>query len=162
MQSVDKLIYGVNIKSITTDNGSEFYDWKRFKRSIYSAKEDIDVYFCHSYASWEKGGVENFNGLIRKDYSKDFDFSTISQDEIDNEIKKINEIYRETLGYHSAKERYNELSLINWIVFIKRRRVHDNNHMKSLNTRYTNIFHYRYLHKNLLVLYNLFCENLEK
>ena len=99
---------------IKTDNGSEFYDWKRFKRSIYSAKEDIDVYFCHSYASWEKGGVENFNGLIRKDYSKDFDFSTISQDEIDNEIKKINEIYRETLRYYSAKERYNELSLINW------------------------------------------------
>ena len=89
MQSVDKLIYGVNIKSITTDNGSEFYDWKRFKRSIYNAKDDINVYFCHSYASWEKGGVENFNGLIRKIYPKGFDFSTISQDEIDNEIKKI-------------------------------------------------------------------------
>ena len=114
MQSVNKLIYGVNIKSITTDNGSEFYDWKRFKRSIYNAKDDINVYFCHSYASWEKGGVENFNGLIRKIYPKGFDFSTISQDEIDNEIKKINEIYRETLGFHSAKERYNELSLINW------------------------------------------------
>ena len=27
LQSVDKLIYGVNIKLITTDNGSEFYDW---------------------------------------------------------------------------------------------------------------------------------------
>ena len=114
MQSVDKLIYGVNIKSITTDNGSEFYDWKRFKRSIYNAKDDINVYFCHSYASWEKGGVENFNWLIRKIYPKGFDFSTISQDEIDNEIKKINEIYRETLRFHSAKERYNESSLINW------------------------------------------------
>ena len=32
LQSADKLIYGVNIKLITTDNGSEFYDWKRFKR----------------------------------------------------------------------------------------------------------------------------------
>ena len=26
LQSIDRLIYGVNIKSITTDNGSEFYD----------------------------------------------------------------------------------------------------------------------------------------
>ena len=26
LQNTDKLIYGVNIKSITTDNGSEFYD----------------------------------------------------------------------------------------------------------------------------------------
>ena len=107
MQIVDKLIYGVNIKSITTNNGSEFYDWKRFKRSIYNAKYNINVYFSHSYASWEKGGVENFNGLIRKIYPKGFDFfenfnglirkiypkgfdfSTISQDEIDNEIKKL-------------------------------------------------------------------------
>ena len=89
-----------------------------FKYPVYirvkEFKANIDVYFCHSYASWEKGGVENFNGLIRKIYPKGFDFSTISQDEIDNEIKKINEIYRETLGFHSAKERYNELSLINW------------------------------------------------
>ena len=114
LQSVDKLIYGVNIKPITTDNGSEFYDWKRFKRSIYNAKDDINVYFCHSYASWEKGGVENFNRLIRTTCPKGFDFETITQEEIDKQINKINEIYRETLGYYSAKERYNELSLINW------------------------------------------------
>ncbi|MBQ2349434.1 MAG: IS30 family transposase [Mycoplasma sp.] len=91
-----------------------------FKYPVYirvkEFKTNIDVYFCHSYASWEKGGVENFNGLIRKIYPKGFDFSTISQDEIDNEIKKINEIYRETLRFHSAKERYNELSLINWVL----------------------------------------------
>ena len=114
LQSIDRLIYGVNIKSITTDNGSEFYDWKKFKKSIYNSKDDIDVYFCHSYASWEKGGVENFNGLIRNIYPKGFDFETITQEEIDKQINKINEIYRETLGYYSAKERYNELSLINW------------------------------------------------
>ena len=38
----------------------------------------------------KKSGVENFNGLIRKIYPKGFDFSTISQDEIDNEIKTLN------------------------------------------------------------------------
>jgi IS30 family transposase len=26
LQEINKLIYGLNIKSITTDNGSEFYD----------------------------------------------------------------------------------------------------------------------------------------
>ena len=114
LQSVDKLIYGVNIKSITTDNGSEFYDWKKFKKSICNSKDDIGVYFCHSYVSWEKSGVENFNGLIGKIYPKGFDFETITQEETHKQINKINEIYRETLGLHSAKERYNELSLINW------------------------------------------------
>ena len=46
-----------NFLGLNPDNVSEFYDWKRFKRSIYNVKDDIDVYFCHSYASWEKGGV---------------------------------------------------------------------------------------------------------
>ena len=45
-----------------------------FKYPVYirvkEFKANIDVYFCHSYASWEKGGVENFNGLIRKIYPK--------------------------------------------------------------------------------------------
>ena len=31
LQSIDKLIYGVNIKSITTDNGSEFMTEKGLK-----------------------------------------------------------------------------------------------------------------------------------
>ena len=43
LQSVDKLIYGVNIKSITTDNGSEFYDWKRFKNQ-YTTQKMILMY----------------------------------------------------------------------------------------------------------------------
>ena len=114
MQENDRLIYGVNIKSITTDNGSEFYDWKRFKRSIYNKKDNIDIYFCHSYASWEKGGVENFNSLIRKIYPKGFDFSVITQDEINKQIDKINGIYRETLEFKTATESYNDLCLINW------------------------------------------------
>ena len=51
---------------------------------------------------------------IRTVYPKGFDFSTISQNEIDNQIKKINGIYWEILGFYSAKEKYNELALINW------------------------------------------------
>ena len=89
LQSVDKLIYGVNIKSITTNNGSEFYDWKRFKRSIYNAKYNINVYFSHSYASWEKGGVENFNGLIRKIYQKVLIFLQYRKMKLIMKLKKL-------------------------------------------------------------------------
>ena len=53
---------------------------KNLENPYIMSKDDIDVYFCHSYASWEKSGVENFNGLIRKIYPKGFDFSTITQD----------------------------------------------------------------------------------
>ena len=89
LQSIDRLIYGVNIKSITTNNGSEFYDWKRFKRSIYNAKYNINVYFSHSYASWEKGGVENFNGLIRKIYQKVLIFLQYRKMKLIMKLKKL-------------------------------------------------------------------------
>ena len=79
----------LNIKSITTDNDLEFYDWKRFKRSTYNAKDDIDVYFCHSYASWEKGGVENFNKLIRTTYPKGFDFLQYRKIKLIMKLKKL-------------------------------------------------------------------------
>ena len=113
LQEINKLIYGINIKSITTDNGSEFYDWRKFKRSINNHNDDINVYFCHSYCAWEKGGVEHFNSMIRKIYPKGFDFTLVSQEDIYNKINKINGIYRESLNFKTAFEVYNNLCQIN-------------------------------------------------
>ena len=53
LQIVDKLIYGVNIKSITTDNGSEFYDWKRFKNQ-YTTQKMILMYIFATHMLHEK------------------------------------------------------------------------------------------------------------
>ena len=39
-------------------------------------------YFCKPYHSWEKGTVENINGLIRRFFSKGTDFDTISEEQI--------------------------------------------------------------------------------
>ena len=53
------------VKSITTDNGSEFVDEKAL-RSITGA----DIYYCHPYHAWEKGLVENTIGLFRYFFPK--------------------------------------------------------------------------------------------
>jgi IS30 family transposase len=39
-------------------------------------------YFCKPYSSWEKGGVENFNGLVRQYYPKGVDLSKVDQAEM--------------------------------------------------------------------------------
>jgi len=31
---------------------------------------NVQYYFCHPYASWEKGTVENLNGLLRQYFPK--------------------------------------------------------------------------------------------
>ena len=53
------------------------------------------------------------NTINRSNVAKKVGFLTISQDEIDNQIKKINGIYRESLMFKCANENYNELCQIN-------------------------------------------------
>jgi len=49
-------------KSITFDNGGEFAKHKRVKEAY-----KMSAWFCHAYASWQKGAVENVNGRLRRD-----------------------------------------------------------------------------------------------
>lgn len=60
------------VKSITYDNGFENKD-----HSIINNALQINSFFCHPYHSWEKGTVENTNGLIRRYLPKKTDFDKI-------------------------------------------------------------------------------------
>jgi IS30 family transposase len=84
LQIKGTVTYGFDIKSITTDNGSEFWGWNEFCKSIHSSKNNIDIYFVHLYCASDKGGVENCNEQIRYKYPKGTDFSKISEKSIDN------------------------------------------------------------------------------
>lgn len=64
-------------KSVTLDNGIEFKCHEDVK-----SKLKIDTYFCQPYHSWEKGLVENVNGLIRCYLPKKIDLSEVSDKEI--------------------------------------------------------------------------------
>jgi IS30 family transposase len=48
------------LKSITTDNDILFRYHKKLETAL-----GVPIYFCHPYSSWEKGGIENFNGGAR-------------------------------------------------------------------------------------------------
>ena len=49
------------LKTITTDNGKEFS-----AHEIISEALGVDVFFTDPYSSWQKGAIENANGLIRQ------------------------------------------------------------------------------------------------
>ena len=61
-----------NIKSITYDNGLEFSQHEKINKEL-----NIQSYFCKPYASYEKGTVENINGLIRRFFPKGTDFDKV-------------------------------------------------------------------------------------
>ena len=56
------------------------------------------------YASWQRGTNENTNGLIREFYPKKYNFSGITQDDLNKVVAKINNRPRRCLGYKTPNE----------------------------------------------------------
>jgi IS30 family transposase len=81
-------------KSITWDNGSEGVCHAKIRDGY-----NIDTYFCDPYASWQKGGVENLNGLIREYLPRETDMTTITDEDIYLIQEKLNNRPRKKLGY---------------------------------------------------------------
>lgn len=90
-------------RSITTDNGSEFLQYEELTKSIYGGKR-FDVYYCHSYAAWEKGTNENHNRMIRRWYPKGTDFSRVSKKDIAELQDWMNNYPRKILGWKTPKQ----------------------------------------------------------
>jgi len=62
------------------------------------------TYFCDAYASWQKGGVENANGRIRRWLPRGMDLEDFSEDNIQEISMTINLTPRKCLGYRSPVE----------------------------------------------------------
>lgn len=91
--------YRNTIKSITYDNGHEFS-----KHEIVNKALNTKSYFCKPYHSWEKGTVENINGLIRRFFPKGTNFDRISKEEIAYVEDWINNRPMKILGYKTPNE----------------------------------------------------------
>lgn len=77
---------GLPVRTITTDNGTEFAEHELIARELGTT-----VYFAHPYSSWEKGAIENMNGLIRQYIPKKADFNGISDRYVKLIMKKLND-----------------------------------------------------------------------
>lgn len=86
-------------KSITSDNGTEF----RGQRDI-APLFDRGYFFCHPYASHERGTNENTNGLIRDFFPKKTDFATLAEDDIQKAEYLLNTRPRKRLKYRTPLE----------------------------------------------------------
>jgi len=95
VQAVTRVHERYRTNSLTYDNGIE---------NRWHEKTKIDSYFCDPYSSWQKGGVENANKMIRRFFPKGTDFSQVLQKEIDCVVSIINHKPRRILGYRTALE----------------------------------------------------------
>lgn len=92
-----------NLKTLTVDRGKEFAGYLELEEEL-----KVDVFFADPYSSWQRGTNENTNGLIREFFPKKFDFSTITQDDVDIVENILNNRPRKCLGYKTPLEAFNE------------------------------------------------------
>jgi transposase, IS30 family len=64
------------------------------------------TYFCDAYASWQKGGVENANGRIRRWLPRTADLDTMTQADIQEIAVTLNLTPRKCLGFRSPVEAF--------------------------------------------------------
>jgi len=89
----------LNVDSMTNDNGIEFG-----QQADLEIKLKAPVFFCHPYSSWERGTVENTNGLIRQVFPKKTNFDKVTNDELQQVENMLNFRPRKTLNYETPHE----------------------------------------------------------
>ena len=85
--------------TFTTDNDILFRHHNELARLL-----GVKIYFCHPYRSWEKGSIENVNGVIRRTVPKGSDISRYSRQFLANLERKLNNRFMKCLNYATPAE----------------------------------------------------------
>jgi IS30 family transposase len=100
---VTNRLKGEVVVSVTADNGPENSEHKKISKQL-----SADFFFCHPYHSWEKGTVENRNGVIRRYLPRTTDLDDWTQRELDEIADDINNTPMKCLGFQTPNEVYSQ------------------------------------------------------
>lgn len=97
--AMEEVASGLHCKSLTLDNGIENKDHELLAKNM-----SIDVFFCDPYSSWQKGSVENVNGIVRRFIPKGANIDDYSDEEIQMIEDYINSKPKKCLSYKTPYE----------------------------------------------------------
>ena len=86
-------------RSLTYDRGTENTEYKQTEKLL-----ECDSYFCDPYSSWQKGSVEQVIGFIRQYFPKGISFSEVSEHQIREVERKLNNRPMKCLGWRTPSE----------------------------------------------------------
>lgn len=89
-------------RTVTFDNGTEF------ARHYELNPAGIATYFCDPHAPWQKGGIENAIGRMRRFLPRKTDLAQINDDLFTNCIISYNNTPRRCLGWKTPAETFND------------------------------------------------------
>jgi transposase, IS30 family len=88
-----------HLKSITFDQGSEFNKYQWIKECF-----GTEIYFCEPASPYQKGAIENGNGVIRAELPRSYDMATLKQKHVAQLVNEINNRPLKCLGYKTPQE----------------------------------------------------------
>jgi IS30 family transposase len=86
-------------RSITFDNGSEFS-----KHYLLRSHHGIQTWFCDTHSPWQKGGIENAIGRLRRMLPRKTDLDLVSPSTLMQFIDRYNNTPRKCLGFKTPNE----------------------------------------------------------
>jgi IS30 family transposase len=91
-------------KSLTIDNGTEFALHYRLTDQL-----GIDTFFCDTHSPWQKGGIENAIGRLRKRLPRKTDLNTLSSRDVTDIVNAYNHTPRKCLDFQTPAEAFSKL-----------------------------------------------------
>jgi IS30 family transposase len=91
-------------RSITFDNGTEFASHQMLREQL-----NIETFFCEPHAPWQKGGVENAIGRLRRDLPRKTNLDSLSPDQIIAAARRYNHTPRQCLDFQTPAEVFSKL-----------------------------------------------------
>lgn len=92
------------VKTMTYDQGSEMAEHAKL-----AVNANIKVYFADKHSPWQKGAIENANGLLRQYLPKGTSLAPYTQAQLDVIAEKLNNRPRECLNWKTPNEVWAEL-----------------------------------------------------
>jgi IS30 family transposase len=86
-------------RSLTFDNGTEFALHYQLTDRL-----DMQTFFCDPHSPWQKGGIENAIGRIRRPLPRKTDLATIDQATLDRITQNYNHTPRRCLAFRTPQE----------------------------------------------------------
>jgi IS30 family transposase len=88
-------------RSITFDNGSEFAEHHRLETDL-----GMLTFFCDPHSPWQRGAIENANGVLRRDLPRKTQFTDYTEQDIQDIVWANNTTPKKRLGFLTPAEAF--------------------------------------------------------
>jgi IS30 family transposase len=94
-------------KTVSFDNGNEFAEHHRLHQPL-----GVQTFFCDPHSPWQKGGVENSIGRLRRSLPRKTDLRLITPAALKRLVQRLNDTPRKCLDFKTPAEAFSKLKSI--------------------------------------------------